>query len=105
MADAVGGKASDVPDDARLAVAGMAKVFVGEVVEEGACLVRTCVCPAPVAHSPAGAAPTALTLMAERNETGPLRAWHLREAYRRLDRRGGVRPGLPHARRRLVLRP
>lgn len=49
-----------------IAVSGIAKVFVGEVVE------------------------TARTIMKERKETGPIRPCHLREAHRRLKLEGKI---------------
>ncbi|KAL8143159.1 hypothetical protein V2J09_016191 [Rumex salicifolius] len=49
-----------------IAVSGIAKMFVGELVE------------------------TARGVMAERNESGPIRPCHIREAYRRLKLEGKV---------------
>ena len=92
MQQAAGGA---VPDTAVTAVMGMAKVFVGDLVEQGTPRPRPR-CAAPRAL---GVRPTCrwlprvrtrggagLAIMAERGETGPLRPWHIREAYRRLER-------------------
>mmetsp|Transcript_20290 Transcript_20290/g.24250 ORF Transcript_20290/g.24250 Transcript_20290/m.24250 type:complete len:219 (-) Transcript_20290:415-1071(-) len=49
-----------------IVMCGLAKLYVGDLVEGGR------------------------TIMAERNETGPLRPIHLREAYRRLSQSGSV---------------
>ena len=62
---------------------------------------RVPVCPCA---RPLSALSTGLAVMAERGETGPLRPWHLREAYRRLDRQGVVHPA-SSARRKRALRP
>ncbi|PWA87055.1 TAFII28-like protein [Artemisia annua] len=49
-----------------IVVSGIAKIFVGELVE------------------------TAKMIMTERNETGPIRPCHIREAYRRLKLEGKI---------------
>ncbi|CAA6672990.1 unnamed protein product [Spirodela intermedia] len=55
-----------------IVVSGMAKMFVGELVETGK------------------------MIMVERNETGPIRPCHIREAYRRLKAEGKVpKRGVP----------
>jgi transcription initiation factor TFIID subunit 11 len=53
-----------INDKMLIAMSGITKVFVGEVVE------------------------TARTVMDEWNETGPIRPRHIREAYRRLKNAG-----------------
>lgn len=55
-----------VPDPPAIAMAGICKVFAGDLVEN------------------------ALMIMVERNDTGPIRPVHLREAYRRLYAKGVV---------------
>jgi len=90
MQQAAGGA---VPDTAVTAVMGMAKVFVGDLVEQGTPRPRPlCVAPCgvhlnlPLASMRWPHIGTGLAIMAERGETGPLRPWHIREAYRRLER-------------------
>ena len=56
----------NMPKNTMVAVKGAAKLFVGELIEE------------------------ARTVMDEQDEAGPIRPWHVREAYRRLQEEGKV---------------
>ena len=60
-----------VPKNTLIGVKGAAKIFVGELIEE------------------------ARTVMTERNESGPLRPWHVREAFERLEEQGKTPPVNP----------
>eukprot|EP00897_Mesotaenium_endlicherianum_P002121 jgi/Mesen1/1937/ME000146S01027 len=66
LLDAIIGERVKVSPPITIVISGIAKLFVGELVETGR------------------------VVMTERNETGPIRPSHMREAYRRLKQDGKV---------------
>lgn len=70
-----------------IAMAGIAKVFVGEIVEEGI----TSYCPSWINLNEYFV--SALDVMEELGDSGPIQPKHLREAVRRIRHHGGIPNG------------
>jgi hTAFII28-like protein conserved region len=82
-----------------IVMCGIAKVFVGELIEAGvagcACITTRAGLPAAMAYSQVksgepGLPPAAREIAEQRGEQGPLRMHHVHEAYQQLDREGRI---------------